>query len=128
MERVIDVRTREKARADQVLADTRRALHIAQKATERAKAAAVDAAKHAADLQKDQKELEGLLVAAKLKAERDTFTNKLEDNLRAQRLLNDAVLSANDVQVEKEQAEADLGAALDAAQKAASQAAAAYED
>ncbi len=128
MAKVIEVRTEEKSRADRVLADARRNLHIVQKQLELAKAEAATAATAAGELQIAQKKLQADLCAATMRADQDRLAAALEDNERAQRLANSTVEQTALAQTEAEQREADLAAEVEAAQAAAANAAKAFEE
>jgi hypothetical protein len=128
MARVIEVRTEEKTRADTALAELRRYLHTAQKEAERAKVEAADAATEAGTLQDEGKALKTALCNAPLRAEQERLAADLEDNQRAQRLANHALVAAQDAQNEAEQREADLAAAVEAAQHNADEANASWEE
>lgn len=127
MTRLIEVRTKEKARADQALADMRRLLHIAQKQVEKAKAAAGAAAAAAGTLQDEYRKTQAELFGAVMRADRDRLAAALEDNLRAQRVANFEVVRTADEQIEAEQSEADRVAAADASAAAAASATKAYD-
>lgn len=128
MARVIEVRTDDKSRADKVLADARRNLHIAQLQVEAAKVDAADAATAAGDLQSAGRKLQADLCASTMRADQDRLAAALEDNQRQQRLANDKVMATADAQTEAEQREADLAAAVQAAQSTAAEAAKAFEE
>src|SRR5215210_632718 len=115
MARVIEVRTQEKSRAEQALADARRSLHIAQKEVELRKVEADAAAAEAAVLQQEAKQEAAELRAATMRADQERLVADLEDNQQRQRLANFAVATTADALTEAEQREADMAARVDAA-------------
>jgi len=128
MARVIEIRTQEKSRADQALADARRQLHLSGALLDAVKAAAAAAATAAAALQQAHDDLERQLAAATMPADQARLVTAIEDNLKQQRLANYQVGATQQAQTDAEQDQADLAALVAACQAASDSAQKGYDD